>query len=290
VRVGVVGLGRMGVPIAHRLLDAGHDVTVFNRTPGREAGFVERGAAAAASTREIWDRADVCITIVKDDEALAAVTIGPGGLLAEPPPGRTLVDMSTVSLEASRALAEAAQQAGVDYLRAPVSGNPSVVEAGNLTIMVSGDEAVLRRHEQLLRDVGPKVFQLGPGEEARTMKLVLQVMIAGTAELIAEGLVLGERHGLDRAQLLEVMGESAVGSPFVRYKTAALVAGDYSPTFSAALMLKDVGLVLSAAREAGVPLPLTALLEELFKSCVAEGIGELDLMALVPRLEREAPS
>ena len=170
----------------------------------------------------------------------------------------------------------------------PVSGNPSVVEAGNLTIIVSGDEDAFRRLEPALRDVGPNVFYLGPAEEARVLKLALNLIIAGTAELMAEAIVLGEASGLDRATVLEVMGQSAVGSPFVKYKTGGLLANDYNATFTAEMMHKDLTLALEAGEGVGVPLPVTAAVRSLIQETIAAGHGDLDLMVLLPRLERAA--
>lgn len=288
MRVAVCGLGKMGEPIARRLLAAGHDLTVYNRTPGKAERLLAQGAKEAGSPGELWQGADVCITMIADDAALRAVTVGDGGLLRSPPGKRTLVDMSTVSPSASAEVARAAEEAGVAYLRAPVSGNPSVVEAGNLAIMVSGEEQVFRRLEPLLRDIGPRLFYLGGGEEARVMKLVLQVMIAGTAELMAEALVLGEASGLERAAMLEVMGASAVGSPFVKYKTPSLLADDFTASFTSAAMHKDLALVLGVGEERGVPLPVVALIQQHLQACIAQGMAESDLMALLPRLRREA--
>jgi 3-hydroxyisobutyrate dehydrogenase-like beta-hydroxyacid dehydrogenase len=288
VNVAVAGLGKMGGPIARRLLAAGHDLTVHNRTPERAAGLVEQGARRAESPSDVWEHADVAITMILDDSALRAVTTGDGGLLDGPPAGRALVDMSTVSVAASAEVAAAAEAAGVAYLRAPVSGNPSVVEAGNLGIVVSGPKETFDRLEPLLRDIGPNVFYLGPGEEARVMKLALQVLIAGTGQLLAEALVLGEANGLDRAAMLEVLGASAVGSPFVKYKTAPLVADDYSSTFTSTAMYKDLSLLLECANGAGVPLPVSALVQQLVIGCISTGMGEDDFMALLPRLRREA--
>ncbi len=286
--IGVVGLGKMGEPIARRLLGAGHTVAVFNRTAARADGLVELGATRLASPAEVWASADVCITMVADDAALRAVMLADDGLLGDGPEGRVVVDMSTVSISASREVAEAADAAGIAYLRAPVSGNPSVVEAGNLTIIVSGYGQAFERLEATLRDIGPHVFYLGPGEEARVLKLALNLMIAGTAEVMAEALVLGEASGLDRATMLEVMGASAVGSPFVKYKTAALVAEDYSATFTTSMMHKDLQLAIDAGQGVGVPLPVTALVGKLLEDCMATGMGDADLMALLPRLAREA--
>ena len=290
MQVAVLGLGKMGEPIARRLLGAGHAVSVWNRTRSRAEGLAEAGAHVLDAPAGAWDRADACISMVLDDGALLDVTTGEGGAFGAGGSAsrRVLIDMSTVSPAASRRVADAAEAAGVGYLRAPVSGNPSVVEAGNLGIMVSGDEAVFREHESLLRDIGPNVFYVGAGEHARVLKLALNLMIAGNAEVIVEALVLGEAHGLDRAKMLEVMGASAVGSPFVKYKTAALIADDYTATFTGHAMWKDLSMALQAAHEVSAPLPVTATIQQLVEGCVGSGWGELDLMALLPRLQREA--
>jgi 3-hydroxyisobutyrate dehydrogenase len=288
MQVAVLGLGKMGEPIARRLLDAGHALAVWNRTAERASGLADAGARVLSSPREAWEAAAVCVTMLLDDEALLEVVTGADGLLATGADGRVLVDMSTVSPGASRQVAEAAAEAGVGYLRAPVSGNPSVVEAGNLGIMVSGDEEVFRPVEELLRDIGPNVFYVGRGEEARVLKLALNLMIAGNAQIIAEALVLGEAHGLDRAKMLEVMGASAVGSPFVKYKTASLVQDDYSATFTGYAMAKDLAMALAAAHEVKAPLPVTATIQQLMEGCLGSGWGDLDLMTLLPRLRREA--
>ena len=285
MQVAVIGLGKMGEPIARRLVAAGHELVVWNRSPGRADHLVEAGARLAGTPAECA-QAELAITMVLDDDALLAVTLGDDGLLAGG--AATIVDMSTVSVSASRRLAESAAAAGVGYLRAPVSGNPAVVEAGNLGIMVSGDAELFRRFEPVLRDIGPNVFHVGEAEEARVLKLGLNLMIAGTSQLIAEALVLGEAHGLDRAAMLEVMGASAVGSPFVKYKTPALVADDYTATFTSAAMFKDLALALGAGHEAHVPLPVTAAVQQLFEACIATGMGEADVMSVLPRLRRDA--
>ena len=285
MQVAVLGLGKMGEPIARRLLGAGHTLCVWNRTPGKEAALAKGGAQVLSSPGEACQAAEVWVTMVLDDAALVAVS---AELFGAPSEGAVLVDMSTVSPAASRRVAEAAAVAGVAYLRAPVSGNPSVVEAGNLGIMVSGDEEVFARTEGLLRDIGPNVFYVGPGEEARVLKLALNLMIAGNAQLIAEALVLGEANGLDRAKMLEVMGASAAGSPFVKYKSAALVQDDFTATFTGYAMWKDLAMALAAAHDAGAPLPVTATIQQLVEGCIGSGWGELDLMALLPRLRREA--
>jgi 3-hydroxyisobutyrate dehydrogenase len=288
MHVGVVGLGRMGRPIAQRLLGAGHRLVVFNRSPGPAEELAAAGASTTDSPAGVWAAAEVAITMVADDNALRAVTLGNGGLLAAPRAGGTLIDMSTVSVDVSRDVAEAAARAGVAYLRAPVSGNPTVVEAGNLTIVVSGDAAVFEQLRGLLQDIGPTLFHVGTEEEARVMKLALQVMVAGTAQLMAESLVLGEANGLERATMLEVIAGSAVGSPFVKYKSGPLIADDYTSTFTTSAMAKDLTLALDAATSAGTPLPVTALVQQFLRSCISNSQAESDFVVLVPKLRRDA--
>lgn len=288
MRVAVVGLGLMGDPIARRLLEAGHELTVFNRTPERAQPLAADGARVASSLAAVWDSAHVCITTVTGDDALRSVTGGESGLLAGDRSGRVLVDMSTVSPDVSREVAAAAEAAGVAYLRAPVSGNPTVVRAGNLSIVVSGDKSTFEQVEPVLRDIGPNLFYVGAGEEARVLKLALNLMIAGTTQLIAEAVVFGEANGLDRATMLDVMAASAVGSPFVKYKAGPLIARDYTSTFSISNMHKDLRMALEAADQVGVPLPATLLVDELLERCISSGMADTDLMGLVLRLQRDA--
>jgi 3-hydroxyisobutyrate dehydrogenase-like beta-hydroxyacid dehydrogenase len=287
-RVAVVGLGKMGLAIAERILAAGFPLAVYNRTPGREADLVEGGATVLGSAAGGLRVADACVTMLADDAALEAVVLGPEGILAGARPGTTLIDMSTVSVAVSEKVAAAAETAGVSFLRAPVSGNPVVVRSGNLTIIVSGPQETAEALDDLLRAIGPTVFYVGDGERARVVKLVLQVLIGGTAELLAEGLVLGEAAGIDRAKLLEVISASAVGSPFVAYKTEPLLRGEYSATFTTTMMLKDVDLVLDLAEGAGLELPFTEHLRPLLEETAEAGYADSDLMTLLLRLEELA--
>lgn len=287
MRVAVLGLGRMGAPIAERLEQAGHELSVWNRSPGPTAAFAERGIRVLDTARQAWEHADVCITMLSDGPAVEAVTLGDDGLLVGDA-GGTLVDMSTIGPDTSARVGEECERRGLAFLRAPVSGNPSVVVAGNLGIMVSGPREAFDRLADTLRDIGPNLFYVGGGEEARIAKLALNLMIGGTAQLMAEALVLGEKYGIDRGTMLEVMGGSAMGSPFVKYKTDALVADDYSSTFTASMLYKDLALALEAAHEVAAPLPVTAVTEQLVEACIATGMGDADLTALLPRLRRDA--
>ena len=288
MRVAVLGLGLMGSAIAERLLGAGHDLAVWNRTAAASGPFAERGAAVLGRPADAWSHGDVAITMLADTAAVEAVLIGADGLLGAAAAGSTVIEMSTVSVKGSARMAERAGEAGAALLRAPVTGNPAVVAAGNLGIIVSGPRAAYDAAEPMLRDVGPHHFYVGDGEQARVVKLAVNLMLGGTTQLLAEALVVGERSGIDRAAMLEVVGGSAMGSPFVKYKTDALVADDYASTFTTRGMYKDLALALECAGDVGVPLPVTALVEQLLQGCIASGMGDVDFTALVPRLRREA--
>jgi 3-hydroxyisobutyrate dehydrogenase-like beta-hydroxyacid dehydrogenase len=266
----LIGLGHMGTAIAERLVDAGLEPLVWNRTPEKAASLQARTAASPA---DLAASVDVVLTSLANDEALETVA---ADIAAGARPGTVLVDLSTVSPEASARVAAL----GLDYVRAPVSGNPAVVRAGNLAFIVSGPAEAIERVEPILLAIGRSVHVVGEAEEARIVKLAVNLVIAGLAELLAEALVLGEASGVSRRALLEVMGDSAAGAPFVKYKTEALLDDDFSATFTTALMEKDVDLMLAAAEEAGVELPITAHLKELLQATAADGYADHDFMAL----------
>jgi 3-hydroxyisobutyrate dehydrogenase-like beta-hydroxyacid dehydrogenase len=288
MKVAIAGLGLMGSAIAERLEAAGHELALYNRTSAKCLPFAERGATYVEQPMELWGHANIVITMVSDSAALETIVLGPDGLADEGGHGGLLIDMSTVSPRSSARVAAAATEAGIAYLRAPVSGNPAVVRAGKLGILASGNQAAFTRAETVLGDIGPNVFYLGEGEAARVMKLGLNLMVAGITELLAECLCLGEAHGLDRATMLEVIAGSAVGAPLVKYKSAALAADDYTSTFSSRLMQKDLDMALASAAHGGVPLPVTAVVQQLLQGCISSGMGDIDFAALLPRLKREA--
>jgi 3-hydroxyisobutyrate dehydrogenase-like beta-hydroxyacid dehydrogenase len=279
--VGLIGLGNMGAAIAERVLGAGFPLVVHNRTPEKTEALASGGAVVAKTPADLAARVDVVLTSLADDEALEAVA---GDVVEAARPGTVLVDMSTVSPAASGRIASLAGAASVEYLRAPVSGNPSVVRAGNLSFIVSGPQETLARVDPVLRAIGPTVHHVGDGEEARIVKLAINLMIAGLAQLMSEALVLGEAAGVSRSSLLEVMGSSAAGAPFVKYKTEPLLRDDFSATFTTALMEKDIDLVLDAAEGSGVELPLARELKALLRAAVEAGYENDDFIALFLRL------
>jgi 3-hydroxyisobutyrate dehydrogenase-like beta-hydroxyacid dehydrogenase len=267
----------MGAAVGERLLAAGMPLVVHNRTPEKTEPLAAAGAEVAPSVEALAGRVDVVLTSLSDDDALAAVSAAVAGSTR---PGTVLVDLSTVSPGASARVAELLAGAQVAYLRAPVSGNPSVVHAGNLTFIVSGPKDVLERVEPVLLAIGPNIQYVGEREEARIVKLAVNLVIGGLAQLMAEALVLGESAGVARRELLEVMGNSAAGAPFVKYKTEPLLRDDYSATFTTALMEKDIDLILDAAEGGGVELPVARELKALLRAAIETGYGDDDFMAL----------
>lgn len=289
MRVALLGLGHMGAAMARRLEDAGIELTVYNRSPTPAQEFASRGVRVGATPAEAAGGADVVLTMLSDGAAVEAVVLGEGGVLAgDGPFPSILADMSTIDVASSRRIAERADATGVRYLRAPVSGNPIAVQNGTLSIIVSGDAGALEDARAVLEAIGPTVYLIGDGEQARVMKLSLAIMIAGSAQMLAEALALGQAHALDRAQMLEIIRSSAVGSPFIAYKSGPLVSDDYASTFTARLMDKDLELIRACADEVGLPVPLARLVQELVRDCIARGMGDLDFMALLPRLEQQA--
>jgi 3-hydroxyisobutyrate dehydrogenase-like beta-hydroxyacid dehydrogenase len=282
--VGLIGLGHMGTAMAERLLDAGYELVVYNRTAEKAGGLAERGAAVAETATQLAEQVDVVLTSLANDEAFEAVA---ANVVEGARPGTVLIDTSTVSPAVSARVALLAEAASMPYLRAPVSGNPSVVRAGNLSFIVSGEREVLARVEPVLLAIGATIDHVGEAEQARVVKLAINLMIAGLAQLMSEALVLGEAAGVSRASLLEVMGSSAAGAPFVKYKTEPLLRDDFSATFTTALMEKDVDLVLAAAEEAGVELPLAGELKALLRSAIEAGYAEDDFMSLFAHLQND---
>jgi len=279
--VGLIGLGNMGTAIGERLLDSGCDLRVHNRSPDKAEPLQARGATVAETAGDLAAAVDIVLTSLADDDALESVA---AAVAAGARPGTVLVDLSTVSPAASARVAAVARQASLPYLRAPVSGNPAVVRAGNLTFIVSGPQEALEPARPVLLSIGRAVHEVGEEEQARIVKLAINLVLGGLAELMAEALVLAEASGVSRAALLETMGDSAAGAPFVKYKTEPLLRDDYSATFTTSLAEKDFDLVLEAARSAGVRLPLAAEVKTLLRSAIEAGYGDDDFMALFPYL------
>lgn len=280
-RIGWIGAGRMGLQLASRLVDAGHDVAIFNRTKSKCAPVVEKGAVAVDVPADLADR-DVVFSIVSASADLLEVTGGPNGLLSDPDraPG-LLVDCSTVSPEASAEVRATAAKRDTDYLAAPVSGNPKVVAAGKLTLAVSGPEATFVAAKPLLDLLGRQVTYVGADEVARLVKICHNVFLGVVTQSLAEITLLAEKGGASRAAFLEFLNNSVMGSTFSRYKSPAFVNLDFSPTFTMPLLLKDFDLGMAAAHDLEVPMPVAALTASLVASALGAGHRTEDFATLL---------
>jgi 3-hydroxyisobutyrate dehydrogenase-like beta-hydroxyacid dehydrogenase len=285
MRIGWVGLGRMGFALARRLLDAGHEVSVYNRTREKAEPLAELGATVVDSPRQLADR-DIVFTMVAGSSDVDHVVNGPDGLLsdADATP-RVIVDSTTISPAVAEDIRARAAERGTAMLAAPVSGNPKVAASGRLTIVASGPREAWLQARPYLELLARRVTYVGDGERARLVKICHNLMLGVVSQCMAEITVLAEKGGVSRADFLEFLNDSVMGSTFTRYKSPAYVNLDFKPTFTPSLLLKDFHLGFEAARELGVPMPLAATAEQIIQGMVALSGDEVDFAAL---LELEA--
>ncbi len=276
-RLGWVGAGRMGQALAARLLAAGHDVAVYNRTRAKAEALAEAGATLVDSPAELADR-EIVFTIVAGPDDFQAVV---RDLLSGDHAPSIIVDMTTVSPESSAAVRAEAEARGSAFLAAPVSGNPKVVKAGLLTFVVSGPRAAFDEVEPLLALLGSGVTYVGEGELARLAKICHNVMLGVVAQCMAEIVVLAEKGGMSRSDFLEFLNGSVMGSMFTRYKSPAYVNLDFTPTFTPLLLRKDFDLGLAAAHELDVPMPVAAAAQQTVQALIGSGHTDEDFAALL---------
>lgn len=280
-RIGWIGAGRMGFELAARLLRAGCDVTVWNRTRSKAEPLAELGASIAGSPADL-SSCDIVFTMVAGPDDFKQVTIGEGGVLSvEGTAPRVLVDSSTVSEEASESVRAAAAARGTAVLAAPVSGNPKVVKAGRLTVVASGPEDAFEIARPYLELFGEGVTYVGEGDSARLVKLCHNLMLGIVAQTLAEITVLAEAGGVERSRFLSFLNSSVMGSTFSRYKSPALVNLDFTPTFTPVLLRKDFDLGLEAAERLGASLPLAERCRELVQRVIDEGYEDVDFAAMI---------
>jgi 3-hydroxyisobutyrate dehydrogenase-like beta-hydroxyacid dehydrogenase len=278
--LGYIGLGVMGGGVARRLLDAGHAVTVWNRTREKADPLLEAGAQWANSPREVAERSEITFTMVTNTAAVKAVVEGPDGILAGLARGKVYVDMSTASPANTRELAEQVTEAGAHMLDAPVSGSVITLEQGKLSIMVGGDADVFERVKPVLEAIGPRVFHLGPNGAAVSMKIAINLSLAVQMLAFSEGVLLAEKSGISREKAVEVMLASVIASPMVAYRGPFVLKHPDEAWFDCRMMQKDMNLALELGRELEVPLPTTAVTNELLTAANAMGVGDKDFAAL----------
>jgi len=296
--VGVIGLGIMGAPMARNLLRAGFPLVVWNRTPQRADALVEAGAERAASPREVAERAAIAITMLSDSPDVAEVYRAADGVLAgvtsrgrgrsrsrerENPP--VLIDMSTIAPRVARELAAEAAARGAAMLDAPVSGGDVGAQEGTLSIMVGGDAAALERARPALEALGTRITHVGAGGAGQVVKACNQIVVALTLEALGEALVLGSKAGVDPAAIVEALGGGLAASRVLEMRGAKLLARDFEPGFKLDLHAKDLAIVLETAREIGVVLPGTVVVDKLFHAEQSRGHGGADNSTVVRALE-----
>jgi len=280
-KIGFVGLGLMGSRMAMNLVRAGYAVTVYNRTPEKTKPLAEAGAMVAGSLAEVAQNSEIVITMVSDSAALQSVVLGPGGVLEGLQPDSVLIDMSTVDPKVSRQIAEAVRAKGAHMLDAPVSGSTMMAEQGALSIMVGGEESIHERVREVLLKMGSRTTHVGPNGAAASLKLAVNIVIGVTMQVLAESVVLAERAGVAPEIAVEVLSNSAVASPLLKYKSAQLLQPLGATAFTTNMMQKDLTMALQMAREVGVPLPTTATANEIITMARSLGLGEKDFASVV---------
>lgn len=284
--LGYVGLGVMGGKMAARLLGKGHRVTGYNRTRSKAQWLVDRGMTLADSPRAVGENADVIFVMVTDSRSLEAVAEGPDGLLAGLGPGKVVVDMSTVSPAVSRAVAEKVRAKGADMVDAPVSGSVVTLEQGKLSVMVGGDRATFNRVRPLLEDIGPKVTHVGGNGLALSMKIAINLSLAVQMLAFSEGVLLAEKSGIARETAVDVLTHSVIGSPMIQYRGPFVLGMPEEVWFSVNMMRKDMVLALEMGRQLDVPLPTTAVTNEMLTAARGMGLAEFDFAVLFVALAR----
>jgi 3-hydroxyisobutyrate dehydrogenase-like beta-hydroxyacid dehydrogenase len=280
-RIGWIGAGRMGVPMIGRLLDAGYAVSVWNRTREKAEPLARQGATLVDAPADLAE-CEIVFTMVGGDDDLKQVTLAAGGVLArdDRAPG-ILIDSSTVSEAVSEAVRARADKVGTALLAAPVSGNPNVVRAGQLTVVASGPAGAFATARPVLEALGRGATYVGEGDRARLVKICHNLALGIVAQTLAEITVLAEKGGIARADFLAFFNDSVMGSMFSRYKTPALVTLDYTPTFTPKLLLKDFDLGVDAADELGVSVPVVRHVRGLIEAMIEQGYTDVDFAAML---------
>ena len=287
-RIGFIGLGVMGKPMAINLLRAGYPLTVWNRTRSKMDELIAMGANGANSPREVAERSDVVITMVSDSPDVEEVILGPNGVIHGARPGLIVIDMSTISPKVTRKISEELAKKGVRMLDAPVSGGEKGAKEATLSIMVGGPRDVFEECLPIFEVLGKKITYMGPSGMGQTAKLCNQVICALNIQAVCEGLMLGAKAGLDVRKLLEAVSAGAASSWMLVNLGPKMIERDFKPGFKIRHQQKDLRLALELAAELGLPLPGTALVHQILRIAEAEGLGEEGTQAAIVAMERIA--
>ena len=284
-KVGFVGLGIMGGPMAKNLIEAGHELVLYNRTREKAEELAGDGVEVAESPKQVAEKSDVIITMLPDSPQVEEVLAGEDGVLEGVKEGALIVDMSTISPVVTRELAERVEERGASLLDAPVSGGDVGAEQGTLSIMVGGSEEDFQRVEPLFDVMGKVATHVGPVGAGQTAKACNQIVVALNIEAVSEALVLGSKAGVDPAKILDAISGGLAGSAVMEAKREKMLGHDFDPGFRIELHHKDLGIALAAGREYGVSLPITAIVDQMLEALKAKGRGDRDHSAILTLVE-----
>lgn len=288
-KLGFLGLGIMGYPMARHLLKAGHDVALWSHSPEKAKTLAADGAGLACSTpREVAQNADVIFLCVGDTKMSEEVILGKDGLIEGVRPGAVIVDASTVAPSHSPKMRDALAPKGVDFLDAPCTGSKPGAEGGNLTFMVGGDQAVFERVKPFMEPMGKQLFYCGGHGMGLNAKLTQNLILSNILQAFNEGIVLSTKAGVDPKLMLEILDKSAAKSGLINFKAPYVFARNFDTNFAVKWMHKDIGLMMDSARDLNVPLPLTSLTQQMFRAAIARGHGEEDICSTIKVLEEWA--
>jgi 3-hydroxyisobutyrate dehydrogenase-like beta-hydroxyacid dehydrogenase len=285
-RTAFLGLGVIGLPMAERLFETGHDLVVWNRTPAKAQALVERGARLASTPRASAEAADIVVTMLTDGPAVLEVAQRPDGLLAGMGPGKVLCDMSTIDIASSRQLAEICRSHSIGFVSAPVLGNRHAARAGKLLVFAGGPADALNHAEPVLASLAERIWRWDRAEPATAVKLALNLLLGGMMEIFSESLVFAAGAGIDPRTLLDVIAASSLAAPMYQSKGRMILDGIPTPNFTLQNMRKDLRLILASARQMGIPLPVGAAVESAFAEAEFAW-GGFDYSAIVQWLEAQ---
>ncbi len=283
--IGFVGLGVMGAPMAGNLMKAGHSLVVFDVVSDALDKAVADGAKGAGNPREVAEQADVVITMLPDSSVVEAVMYGDDGVLAGLSDGKLLIDMSSIHPTVSIAVAAAARERGVAALDAPVSGGDVGAQQGTLSIMVGGDEAAFERAKPYFEVLGKTIVHVGEPGAGQVVKACNQVVVAVSIQAVSEALVLGSKAGVEPAKVVQVLSGGLAGNRILELKGKGMIEHAFQPGFRINLHRKDLGIATATGKEFGVPMPVTALVTQMFEALAVAGRGDLDHSAFVTLIE-----
>jgi 3-hydroxyisobutyrate dehydrogenase-like beta-hydroxyacid dehydrogenase len=284
-RIGFIGIGLMGQHMARHLLEAGHPLTVWNRTKNKAQALLSAGAAWADSPKTLAQNSEVVITMLTDSAASEAVSCGPGGILEGTHAGLILIDMGSIAPEMSRSIAERARVKGIRMLDAPVTGNPKVAAAGKLGIMVGGPTETFNACLPIFEKMAAKIVYAGENGMGTTLKLINNLILGVAIEAVSEALVLAAKAGIDPQKVVDITSVGGARTGAMETRGPRMIRRDFSPGFSTSNMYKDLTSVMKLADECGVSLPATAITWDILRAAKTQGKGDMDSCCVMTVLE-----